>query len=84
VDGWIGTLFFCVACAAIGGLIGRFIAPIRWGVLGIFLVLAPVLPALGEGNFFSWMMAFFAVAGLFLLAADVGGKLRGRGRAAQS
>jgi hypothetical protein len=70
---------FAAVCIVTAGVIGRWIAPIRWGVLGIALVLAPAFPPRGgnEGGV-SWVMTVFAVGGLLLLAADIRGRLRAR------
>lgn len=68
---------FVAACVVVAGIIGRWIAPIRWGVLGIALVLAPAFPPrTQESSSVSWFMTLFAIGGLILLAADIRGRLK--------
>jgi hypothetical protein len=70
---------FVVVCIVTAGIIGRWIVPIRWGVLGIALALAPAFPPRsGNEGSVSWIMTFFAVGGLVLLAADIRTRLNAR------
>jgi hypothetical protein len=75
-----GTIVIAIAVVgvgAVGWVINRWIARIHIGLIGLLLILLPVAYSafLESSEKPTWVEVVMVVAGTFVLAADVAGKL---------